>query len=425
MNNLAQRGVRLLWIACPVLLFTVMFGHMTAVIYNGIALLAIGLACAVWSAWRRPGALPGRWPLVAPFAAWAAWTLITLLWSRAPQVSLHAWLDEVAYPFMAFLGFWVFGSRAKNPEKFAIVTWVACALLTLISVVNWGHLQPPTADTFSLHYYNRVGHTSTLVVFAMALFAGLMVQSGQRWLGVTGLLFCLFVGLATLNRAFWPAAAITLMIGLYPLLRKRLLISAGAGCVVAVLALGSFGLSTHLRFGDAAPQAAERNVDIDGHQLNVSAALQGIDAATSNDTRPMMWAFYTHAGAAHWLTGIGFGKPLPGMAYRAEAPAKLLALEPQALTHAHNLFINTWLQTGVVGLILQAVLLLALGWRFWTLRHLNAPVSAAGIALVAGMVAKNMTDDLMWETTILAFWAFSGLLLGVGERCRAMQTEKA
>jgi hypothetical protein len=32
------------------------------------------------------------------------------------------------------------------------------------------------------------------------------------------------------------------------------------------------------------------------------------------------------------------------------------------------------------------------------------------------MLVKNSTDDLMWQTTALAFWSFAGLLLGRGER---------
>jgi hypothetical protein len=32
------------------------------------------------------------------------------------------------------------------------------------------------------------------------------------------------------------------------------------------------------------------------------------------------------------------------------------------------------------------------------------------------MVVKNVMDDFMWKTTMLAFWAFAGLLLGVGTR---------
>jgi hypothetical protein len=416
MKNLAARGERVLWVACPIILFAVMFGHMTAIVYNGLALLAIGTLCAACA--PDTPALR-RWPLVLPICAWAAWALAAaVVWSHAQPVSLHQWFDEILYPFVAFLGFWVVGSRTQRPTSFVAVTWIAAALLALTSIVNWGHLQPPTADTFLLHYYNRVGHTSTLAVFAMPLFSGVMLRARWRAVGMTGLILCLFVGLATLNRFFWPAAAITLLVALFPFYRKRMLI-AGLVCVIAAAAaLGSLELSARLRYGDAAPRPAQGDFHIGGHQIYVPPALMGIGDTVSNDTRPKLWAFYERVGAEHTWTGIGFGKPLPGIAYRNQMPASLLTLEPQALTHAHNLFINTWLQTGIIGLALQSVLLLALVARFWNLRHVEPLVSAAGIALVAGMLAKNLTDDFMWQTTILAFWSFSGLLLGIGERSR-------
>jgi hypothetical protein len=40
------------------------------------------------------------------------------------------------------------------------------------------------------------------------------------------------------------------------------------------------------------------------------------------------------------------------------------------------------------------------------------------------MITKNMTDDLMWQTTMLAFWAFAGWLLGAGERAAGRVPER-
>jgi hypothetical protein len=37
------------------------------------------------------------------------------------------------------------------------------------------------------------------------------------------------------------------------------------------------------------------------------------------------------------------------------------------------------------------------------------------------MIVKNITDDFMWQTTMLAFWSFAGLMLGCGERRRGQQ----
>jgi hypothetical protein len=412
---MAARIERVLWVACPILLFAVMFGHMTAVVFQALALLAIGTLAAAWSA--RRGGRP-HWPLVVPIAAWAAWSLASVAWSYAPSTSLHAWLDEVLYPFVAFWGFWLLGTKTERPARFVFVSWIACALLALTSVIYWGRLQPPTADTFLLHFYNRVGHTSTLALFAMTLFSGVLLRTRWRWAGVAGIVLCLFIGLATLNRFFWVAAAVTLLIALYPLYRRHLVLAAVAVAIIAGAGLGSLEISSRIRLGEAIAVPAQGDFHIGAHQIYLPHALEGIGDTVSGDTRPRLWAFYRSAGAQHTWIGIGFGKPLPGLAYHAEMPAALLKFESQALTHAHNLFLNTWLQTGVVGLTLQIVLLLCVVERFWRLRRVDPWLCAAGIALVIGMITKNLTDDFMWQTTMLAFWSFAGLMLGCGDRLR-------
>ncbi|MFC0398505.1 O-antigen ligase family protein [Paraburkholderia rhizosphaerae] len=426
MSVAAARIERALWIACPVLLFVVMFAHMTAIVYIALALLAIGTLAAAWSAWRARGAngmyqaRRPKWPLALPIAAWAIWTLASIGWSFAPSVSLHAWFDEVFYPLVAFWAFWLLGTKSARPERLVLFTWLACAALVVTSVINWGHLQPPTAETFTLHYYARVGHTSTLAIFALTLFTGqLLTQPRWRLAGATGIAMCLFIGLATLNRFFWPAVAVTLLIALYPLYRRHLVLAAISIAIIAVAGLGTLELSSRMRIGEAAVQAPPRSaLQIDGHAIFLPRALSGIDDTMAGDTRPRLWAFYTSAAESHAWFGIGFGKPLPGLAYHSVMPDALLKLEPVALTHAHNLFLNTWLQTGVIGVALQIALLAALVGRFWRLRQINLWLCTAGIALVVGMIAKNFTDDFMWQTTMLAFWSFAGLMLGSGERRR-------
>jgi O-antigen ligase len=427
MSFAAARIERALWIACPVLLFVVMFAHTTAIVYIALALLALGTLAAAGSALRTRGAARGSrplswffsWPLALPIAAWAAWTLISIAWSFAPAVSLHAWFDEVLYPLIAFWAFWMLGMKSARPERFVLVTWLACAVLVATSVIYWGRLQPPTADTLLLHYYARVGHTSTLAIFALTLFAG-MLCTRPRWraVGALGIAMCLFIGLATLNRFFWPAVAVTLLIALYPLYRRHLVLAAVSIVIVAVAGLGTLELSSRLRIGAVGAQEPRAALYLDGHAIYLPRVLPGIDDTMAGDTRPRLWSFYASVSKSHEWLGIGFGKPLPGLAYRSVMPDALLKFEPVALTHAHNLFLNTYLQTGVIGLVLQIVLFVSMIGRFWQLRRVNLALCAAGIALVIGMITKNITDDFMWQTTMLAFWSFAGLMLGCGERQR-------
>ncbi|MDR6493460.1 O-antigen ligase family protein [Paraburkholderia sp. 22099] len=413
MTNTFARVERVLWIACPVILFAVMFGHMTAIVFNALALLALGTLAAACSSERPP---MWRWPLFLPIAGWASWGLASVAWSAYPAVSIHAWCDEVLYPLVSFWGFWLLGTKTPHVNRFVMINWIACVLLVGISAVYWGHLQPPTPSTFPLHFYNRVGHTSTLAVFAIALFCGVLLR--PRWwpVGVAGLVFCLFIGLATLNRFFWPAAAATLLVALFPLYRRHIVLALLAFVVVGVATVGTLEYSARLRLSDAQGAAATRDIAIEGHQVPLPQAFSSIGDTVSADTRPKLWAFYTSEAKRHKWIGVGFGKPLPGMVYRNEMPQNLLAIEPQALTHAHNLFMNTWLQTGVVGVVLETVLLLWLVGAFWRTRGGDPWLCAAGIALVAGMIAKNTTDDFMWQTTMLAFWSFAGLLLGSAQR---------
>ena len=90
------------------------------------------------------------------------------------------------------------------------------------------------------------------------------------------------------------------------------------------------------------------------------------------------------------------------------------------LWHAHNLFVGQILQTGTIGLALFLALLVALCARFIRyLRHNDdalAVVGVVGLALIAGFVAKNMTDDFLFRSNAKEFWGLLALLIGIGTR---------
>ena len=409
----AEQAERALWVACPILMFVMMFGHTTAVVNLALVLVLVGNVAAACSP-ARPS--PAHWPLVLPMAGWAAWALACVARSTHPDVSFHAWLDEVLYPALAFWGFWLLGMRMNHRGRLVLVLWTACVLLAAMSAVYWGQLQPPTPDTFPLRFYNRVGHTSTLAVFAMPLFAGLLVYPRWRGIGLTGIAACLFIGLASLNRFFWPAAVVTLLVAFLPLYRRHVLLVVGTTTIVVVLGLSMLELSSRMRLDVDASALGESAGEVGSPPGLLSRALVGVDRTLLSDARPRFWQHYLEVGMQHAWTGVGFGKPLPGLAYREDLPADLASFEPFVSTHAHNLFLNTWLQTGVVGLALQLALLASLARAFrrhWRSSDWWAP---AGLALVAGMLTKNLTDDFMWKTTMLAFWAFAGLLLALAQR---------
>ena len=86
------------------------------------------------------------------------------------------------------------------------------------------------------------------------------------------------------------------------------------------------------------------------------------------------------------------------------------------MVHAHNAFLNRALQTGLPGLAAFVALIASVAVSFWRVArsgdHDTAAIGAAGLALVAGTVIKNLTDDYLVQENALLFWSLAGAGLG-------------
>jgi O-antigen ligase len=98
-------------------------------------------------------------------------------------------------------------------------------------------------------------------------------------------------------------------------------------------------------------------------------------------------------------------------------------LEKPQLWHAHNLFLDTALQVGLPGVVLLLLLLAAMFRQGWLLALDPSPrAMACGIAVLAvlvGMLVRNMTDVLLVRQNALLFWGVVGVLLAWGAPQRA------
>ena len=432
-------------VVCAVLLFVGMFDHMTAIKYIGIGILiAIVASFAIKSLLTNSPrrAFPAS-PLLIALGVWSLWTLMSATWSVDAGATLHAWLDEVAYPLAAFYAFWLVGqSPLKQQRRLQNVAWATCLILAVMSVVYFHYLDPAELKPGLMHFYARVGHSSTLALMAIPLFATMAAKTETRLRGLTGMLFCVVIGGATLNRFFWIALAVVAVVLLWPRsARERVRAWTALGALLLVT-LVAVGFSNKLRLMERAvtsvaasavqvPSAAPDMLRVVARapdtqlmvientpaprpatlieQLRVAS---GVNRIMSSDVRPRIWAFYGSQVAEHPWIGIGFGKPLPSLAYGSLIPDDLFKLDGNVRTHAHNLFLNTLLQVGIVGLILQLAALGCLAYQFFAVRLIYPQLYRAGIALILGVLAKNLTDDFMWQSTMLMFWSYCGLLLG-------------
>jgi len=103
------------------------------------------------------------------------------------------------------------------------------------------------------------------------------------------------------------------------------------------------------------------------------------------------------------------------------------------LMHAHNMFLNRALETGLPGVAGFVLLLGSVAIAFRRVaRSANpgtAAIGAAGLALVAGVVIKNLTDDFFVRQNALLFWSLVGAGLGAAaareEAMRAVKSTRA
>jgi O-antigen ligase len=94
-------------------------------------------------------------------------------------------------------------------------------------------------------------------------------------------------------------------------------------------------------------------------------------------------------------------------------------LEPPP--HAHNVFLNTLAEQGLIGLSAFLALLCALVWRTWRLmRDDDGPRRLAGMTVFAALVAfmlHNLVDVTLFQSeTGLFFWVLVGIISGLSTR---------
>ena len=206
---------------------------------------------------------------------------------------------------------------------------------------------------------------------------------------------CIAAGTLTLNRMFWLAASAEVTIfALFSMRywdsRYRAVSMLAVGVVVAALAVFQVFEASESRIALAAPGL-------------------GVWEFLSGDPRTGLWRFATSLIAQHPWVGTGLGKwALSDVFYEH--------FRDPLLMHAHNTFLNRALETGLVGLAAFVFLLVSVVIAFLRVARSGDPgtaaIGAAGLALVAGVLVKNLADDFFVRQNALLFWALVGAGLG-------------
>jgi O-antigen ligase len=379
-----------LWRVAPALfLFILPFAHTVALRLSALAVTLV-TALILWRRLASPGML-----CKLPLALWIAVALLSLLWAVDPAYSADELKNELGYSMATFVSFLVL---THDDEVLDWWLWILLAGLPVLCVgalVGYGQQGP----WYEGRYLPGPGDFSTHVVVLAPLLALTAYRHGSSRLTYLIIapvaLAMLVAGYLTYNQIMWVAllAEAIVLAALWPKSRRWRLLAVLAA--ISVLAAGAF-------LGTAVARGKIQEVSV--------AAVRG---QLASDPRLPIWQGSLELiGGSPWR-GVGFGRR---SLYKAHPELKT----GYGLWHAHNLILNYGVQMGLPGVLAILLLLGCLAARFWRLRGAaDRPLQvlgACGLAIVIGMLMKNMTDDFFVRHQALLFWSTCGMLLGYAAR---------
>ena len=370
-----------------------------------LLVMIVGLMSIAGRGERVP--FPG-WSLLAALCAWCAWDAASYFWSANPTYTAGELRREVAYSVVMMVAVYAAARDALAWRTFVGVALLSFALLAALAV---GFVTSFGAwDAGRWHV--GVGAFSTYVVLVAPLLLTLLAPpptgfgSGRYVMLLTIVLLALVLATARLadNRMVWIALAVVfatasaLAAGRWHVALRRAPLRWLAPLIALLMVLG-------LLFAQTAREKATAHFP-----PHTSVA-----ETFAKDPRLQLWERTLEVIGERPLTGYGFGKSILAEELRRE-------LQLPELSHAHNVFMSQWLQTGAMGLAAFVALLAALTVRYVQFLRSSddalAFLGIIGIALVAGFVTKNLTDDFLLRSNGKEFWILNAALLGFGMRRR-------
>jgi O-antigen ligase len=331
-----------------------------------------GLLVLAWMATlaRRSGRdarslLSEHRPLVACAVALVAWSVLSAAWAQSPGTALSGasrWAqDLILFPILYT------GLRRLAHVRWVLIAFVGGALLAML----YGAATGSTVDGSRLvGALGDPNETATVLlvasVLALALGVGESRSRSRRWIAFTAAIVALFGMVATASRGgiVALAAAAVVAVILAGRWRRQIALAAVVGAVVVT---GWFVL--------LAPAGARSHI-------------------TSEQTpRTTLWTVAERAIAANPVVGVGtnnFAIAAKGflLAPGATTRADQIVTTPHV---AHNIYLEVWADTGVVGLLLFLGVVLA---------PLRAAWSAVAILENAGQRAAEILARALIVATV-------------------------
>ena len=328
-----------------------------------------------------------RDPVMVSLLAWAGWTAIGASWAPDlgpgyPGAVPERWVVTplMLWPLMArprlVLGAMLAGGAVHVAMALAWswtgTGWVAPHAVRSLS--NFGQLQWQlhTVVVLSAHAMRHLPRPGGVLAALPAAGAAWLIVLSARRAAVVGMLaglWCVAMRPSPGRAARWVAVASVLAL-------------AAAGWWIAVESPVADRLQSSATL-------AER-MDDDGLEDLAIGRLTSERATLARAAFDIALEHPWFGGGRGWFTAQ---LPRWALAQMADDPRRMVPLDGYlqgALTDAHNLYLQWWVDGGIPGAVLVSFPVLALGWRLWRQSSADA-VAAAAMALYVAILVGTVT----------------------------------
>ncbi len=351
--------------------------------------------------------------------------ILAIIYSPRPSASLDDFLVSYFFYILLFLNIKIFWKDIlKNENLFRIFLWINIGINFLanfyILIDGYFHCKNNLycyiiwGDTFYglkeiwTHNATRLSVIYTFNICFFALLFFLLKRSKTRWL-------CLFLSITDLIYLVWMgrrAALLALFLGLliaglaFSKFRKL----AFYGLTLIILLIIGIWFSPY-----------RKSILIRNDKINIllSGDYKRFQQAGSLGKRLYAWPIYLKWAIKHPFKGTGLARRV-----QKKVLAKIEA--KTKLEHAHNIFLNLWLQAGLQTAILFGI------FYFWIILIAFRCVQSSGykiefyffiwlfIFLIAFLI-MCMFEGFEKETSSIPFWITCGLIFGSQKLFNAKQ----
>lgn len=379
------------------------FANAAIIPLNGVIalsrlLMALFLVSGIFRLVRNNTLNAQAWPIWL----WFSIPFCSLFWSQDLDVSIGNLSHDVIYPCV----FFTLGAYAlRESERVKVIEGFLCGMFAVTLITLYRVFSHSIVDPVEMQPLNHgIGEYSTIIVLAISSLTFFYRKWNLALL--LGFFVVFLLGLlVTQNRMGWLSLiSVVIALGLI------CWIKAPTHEKIRVLIFTIF-LSAIL-FAAYYFIASGKSISAFERDLQGNSAILTL----FHNERFEMWKFWLGEGLKNPWLGFGFGYEMTQSLY-AGIKNPILDL---VNIHAHNVFVDYFLQLGLLGL---SVFIFAMSWLIARAISLmkdqdNRIDGVALLLIVVAMLSKSLTDDFFTRTPLLAFWLMVGVLLGPSLRMR-------